>query len=129
MPDRDLIAEGQRLLPAPGELLTSGQAFDLAEWAGLNLGPLLDKLRWNIHLFHEWRDIALTRKTQRDEARAELAAYRKALADIRAADPALFEDTDGRGRAYETYGSGGDDLREAYLAAVAPLAAWETTNV
>ncbi|MFE3059096.1 hypothetical protein [Nocardia sp. NPDC059239] len=125
MPDQDLIAEGQRLLPEPGELLTSEQAFGLAEWAGLNLGPLLDKLRWNIHLFHEWRDIALTRKTQRDEARAELAAYRKALAAIKAADPALFEDIEERGEAYETYGSPGHNLREVYVAAVAPLAAWE----
>jgi hypothetical protein len=44
MTDRDLIAEGRALLPAEGELLTSGQAFDLAEWAGLNLPALLDKL-------------------------------------------------------------------------------------
>lgn len=41
---RDLIAKGRALLPAEGELLTSGQAFDLAEWAGLNLPALLDAL-------------------------------------------------------------------------------------
>ncbi|MEU9515894.1 hypothetical protein [Micromonospora sp. NPDC048169] len=40
----ELIAKGRALLPAPGEYLTSGQAFDLAEWAGLNLPAMLDAL-------------------------------------------------------------------------------------
>lgn len=70
--DRDLIAEGRRLLPAPGELLTSGEAFDLAEWAGLNLGLLLDiveELRRQL-LGHE-KSVQHMRQ-QRDEARARI---------------------------------------------------------
>ncbi|MGV9666958.1 hypothetical protein [Nocardia niigatensis] len=75
------------------------------------------------------RDEARTRNhalvAERDRLLAELAAYRQALADIIAADPDLFDDAEGRGRAYETYGSPGDGLREAYVAAVAPLAELE----
>jgi hypothetical protein len=52
--------------------------------------------------------------------RDELAVAKAALEAIKAADPDLFDPTGGnrRGRAYETYGSAGHDLRERYLAAV-----------
>ncbi|WP_327139377.1 hypothetical protein [Nocardia sp. NBC_01327] len=56
---------------------------------------------------------------------AELLAHRNALAAIKAADPDLFDDSEERGGAYETYGSAGDGLRWAYVAAVAPLTAQE----
>lgn len=50
----------------------------------------------------------------------ELLGLRTALAAIKAADPDLFDPAGGdeRGAAYETYGSAGHDLRQAYLAAV-----------
>ncbi|WP_405137470.1 hypothetical protein [Nocardia sp. NBC_01388] len=56
----------------------------------------------------------------------ELLAHRTALAAIKAADPDLFDDSEERGRAYETYGSAGDSLRRAYVAAIAALATQET---
>jgi hypothetical protein len=44
MPDRDLIAEGRAKLAALAENPATDRAFDLAEWAGLNLAALLDEL-------------------------------------------------------------------------------------
>jgi hypothetical protein len=44
MPDRDLLAEGRAKLAALAENPSTDRAFDLAEWAGLNLPALLDAL-------------------------------------------------------------------------------------
>lgn len=51
---------------------------------------------------------------------SELLEMRAQLAAIKTADPDLFDPTGGsnRGAAYETYGSPGHSLREAYLVAV-----------
>ncbi|MFE7744410.1 hypothetical protein [Nocardia sp. NPDC057455] len=46
MTDRDLIAEGRAKLDAFHACPSSGRAFELAEWAGINLPALLDKIGW-----------------------------------------------------------------------------------
>lgn len=88
----------------------------------------IEQLTQAHHASTRERDEALARIADRDRLAAELAAHRQALADIRAADPAMFDPESGRGEAYESYGSAGDSLRYAYVDAVAPLAAWENRN-
>ncbi|MFE2996852.1 hypothetical protein ACFXG4_17775 [Nocardia sp. NPDC059246] len=80
--------------------------------------------RWSRSLAREVLDLRV-RVAERDRLAAELAVYRQALAAIRAADPDLFDDPAERGGVYETYGRARDRLRKAYVAAIAPITAWE----
>ncbi|MGW4124746.1 hypothetical protein [Nocardia sp. NPDC004711] len=118
------IAEARNLVAEPptvGRTRDEYRAFELLA----ELAEALEvTLAHNVKLETELR----AETAAGDDLEEELAAYYQALTDIRAADPALFDTSEGRGRAYETYGSGGDDLREAYVAAVAPLAAWENPH-
>ncbi|MFE3279632.1 hypothetical protein [Nocardia sp. NPDC059239] len=75
----------------------------------------------------EWLRV-LARVAERDRLAAELTVYRQTLAAIRAADPDLFDDPEERGGAYETHGSAGDRLRQAYAAAIAPSTALENPH-
>jgi hypothetical protein len=114
MPDRDLVAEGRAKLAALAENPATDRAFDLAEWAGLNLAVLLDALesaRTAIGEMQTAHESQLTRmvkeraRLQRKVARLEhdlTAAYARIDALEAAQRPPLgyvvgFENADGWG--------------------------------